>query len=146
TNLYSFPFFFYSHEYDFVTVVLSSPSVRRNEGMFNNCAIYSTKNQNGLSYYSSASSSSFSSSSSSSSSSSLMGMVYADMGSLSLCSNYGIGSSVSSQDSCVSKLPDHLANGRAFLGFPFSGNCFATSSEEQHKMDGAVDEEEEGKD
>ncbi|KAM0961657.1 hypothetical protein FF1_021032 [Malus domestica] len=84
--------------------------------MANNGAIYATENANVLSCFSSSSSSSPSS----------MGMVYADMGSLSLRSNCGVYSSVSSQDnSYISKLSEP-ENGRAFWGFP------STRSYEDH--------------
>ncbi|KAH1031335.1 hypothetical protein J1N35_043509 [Gossypium stocksii] len=75
-------------------------------------------------------------SSSSSSLGSSMGMVYPDMGSLSLGQNYGIlGSSVSStQDSYVCKVPE-MENERASWGFHFMGNCKTRSFEENHSSD-----------
>ncbi|CAN6550523.1 unnamed protein product [Malus baccata var. baccata] len=85
--------------------------------MANNGAIYATETPNTLSCFSS---------SSSSSSSSSMGMVYADMGSLSLSSKYGVYSSVSSQDSSYISKISEPENGRAFWGFP------STRSYEDH--------------
>ncbi|MBA0751704.1 hypothetical protein Gogos_000610, partial [Gossypium gossypioides] len=75
-------------------------------------------------------------SSSSSSLGSSMGMVYPDMGSLSLGQNYGIlGSSVSStQDSYGCKVPE-MENERASWGFHFMGNCKTRSFEENHSSD-----------
>ncbi|CAL8094782.1 unnamed protein product [Prunus armeniaca] len=94
--------------------------------MANNGAIYVTESPNAFSCFSSAPS--FSSSSPSCS----MGMVYADMGSLSLSSNYGVVSSVSSQESSyISKLSE-VENGRGFWGFPPMGNCNNRSSEDYH--------------
>ncbi|PPD96266.1 hypothetical protein GOBAR_DD06719 [Gossypium barbadense] len=65
-----------------------------------------------------------------------MGMVYPDMGSLSLGQNYGIlGSSVSStQDSYGCKVPE-MENERASWGFHFMGNCKTRSFEENHSSD-----------
>lgn len=75
-------------------------------------------------------------SSSSSSLGSSMGMVYPDMGSLSLGQNYGIlGSSVSStQDSYGCKVPE-MENERASWGFHFMGNCKTRNFEENHSSD-----------
>ncbi|KAB1994218.1 hypothetical protein ERO13_D13G075700v2 [Gossypium hirsutum] len=75
-------------------------------------------------------------SSSSSSLGSSMGMVYPDMGSLSLGQNYSIlGSSVSStQDSYGCKVPE-MENERASWGFHFMGNCKTRSFEENHSSE-----------
>ncbi|XVF43135.1 hypothetical protein PTKIN_Ptkin02bG0016200 [Pterospermum kingtungense] len=86
------------------------------------------------------------SSSSSSSSSSSMGLVYPDMGSLSLGPNYGVvgSSSVasSSQDSygtCKGSVP--MENERASWGFHFMGNCNINtrSFEENHNSSDVVE-------
>ncbi|KAL5553877.1 hypothetical protein UlMin_041278 [Ulmus minor] len=63
-----------------------------------------------------------------------MGMVYADIGSLSLSHNYGVGSSVSSQESYISKCSE-VENGRPFWGFPLLGNSMARSFEEHHNSE-----------
>ncbi|TYI46163.1 hypothetical protein E1A91_D13G087400v1 [Gossypium mustelinum] len=75
-------------------------------------------------------------SSSSSSLGSSMGMVYPDMGSLSLSQNYSIlGSSVySTQDSYGCKVPE-MENERASWGFHFMGNCKTRSFEENHSSE-----------
>lgn len=93
--------------------------------MANKCVIYAPDNTNGLSCYSS------SSSSSSTSLASSMGMVFADMGALSINPNYGVVSAVSSAPA------DQVENGRGCWGFPFiSSNCTAGSLEETHNSDG----------
>ena len=98
--------------------------------MANKCVIYAPDNMNGLSCHSSTPSSSSSSPSSS------MGMVYPDMGSLSLGPNYGIvGSSVSSlQDSYACK-GSEMENERVSWDFHFMGNCKTRSFEENHSSD-----------
>ncbi|XWS34116.1 hypothetical protein CRYUN_Cryun21dG0012100 [Craigia yunnanensis] len=87
---------------------------------------------NGLSCHSSTTPSSSTSSPGSS-----MGMVYPDMGSLTLGPNYGIvGSSVSSsQDSYATFKGIEMENERASWGFHFMGNCKTRSFEETHGSD-----------
>ena len=93
--------------------------------MANKCVIYAPDCTNGLTCYSSTPSSSSSSSTTSLGSS--MGMVFADMGALSINPNYGVVSAVSSSQE----------NGRGCWGFPFMGsNCTAETMEEQHNSDG----------
>ena len=115
--------------------MLSSAHVRgRNESMANNYVIYNTEeNRNGsssstLSCYSSSSYSHYCSS---------MGMVYADIGSLSLSPNLGIVSSVSSQDSYNISKCSEMENGRAFWGFPLmeGNNKGHDSSEKANNLD-----------
>lgn len=83
--------------------------------MANKCIIYAPLDNNidGLASYASnpSSSSSFPCSS--------MGMVYADIGSLSLSPKYGVIPHVSSSY--------EMENGRATLGFPFMGNYHKTN-------------------
>lgn len=98
--------------------------------MANNCVVYATENQNGFRCYSSTTTSSSSTSS--------MGKVYADMSSLSLSPNYGVVSSVSSQESYISKRSE-VENGRAFWGFPFHRNWVTRSSFEEHNNNEAVE-------
>ncbi|KAA8532968.1 hypothetical protein F0562_032915 [Nyssa sinensis] len=84
--------------------------------MANKCVIYPQNNTNGISCYSSSPSSSSSSFSSSPFGSS-MGIVFADMGSLSINTNCGVASSVSSlQKSC------EMENGKTCWDFPFMRN------------------------
>ncbi|XVF03319.1 hypothetical protein REPUB_Repub04eG0250900 [Reevesia pubescens] len=108
--------------------------------MVNKCVIYAPNNMNRLSCPNS-----FTTPSSSSSPGSSMGMVYPDMGSLSLGPNYGIivgSSSVSSsqsQDSYVCcKGGSEVENERAW-GFHFMGNCKTRSFEENHSSDVVVE-------
>ncbi|XP_041013851.1 transcription factor MYB105-like [Juglans microcarpa x Juglans regia] len=61
-----------------------------------------------------------------------LGMVYADMGSLSLSPNYGVASAISSsQESTISKSFE-VENRRASWGFPFMGSSITRSFEEHH--------------
>ena len=94
--------------------------------MANKCVIYAPDNMNGLSCHSSTSSPC-----------STMGMVYPDMGSLTLGPNYGIvGSSVSSsQDSYATCKGTEMENERASWGFHFMGNCKTRSFDETHSSD-----------
>ncbi|XP_022726643.1 transcription factor MYB117-like [Durio zibethinus] len=65
-----------------------------------------------------------------------MGMVYPDMGSLSLGPNYGIvGSSVSSSQDTYACKGSEMENERASWGFRFMGNCKTLSFEENHSSD-----------
>ncbi|XWS23179.1 hypothetical protein CRYUN_Cryun29cG0098800 [Craigia yunnanensis] len=100
--------------------------------MANKCAIYAPDNMNRLSYYSSTTPSSSSSSPGSS-----VGMVYPDMGSLSLGPNYSIvGSSVySSQDSYATCKGSEMENDRASWDFHFMGNGKIRSSEDNRGSD-----------
>ncbi|WJZ81121.1 hypothetical protein VitviT2T_000979 [Vitis vinifera] len=102
--------------------------------MANKCVIYAPDNTNGLSCYSSTPSSSSSSTTSLGTS---MGMVFADMGALSINPNYGVVPAVSSsqESTYVRKGPSEVENGRACWGFPFMGNCTAGSLEEHHNSD-----------
>ncbi|EOY01897.1 hypothetical protein QUC31_013554 [Theobroma cacao] len=99
--------------------------------MVNKCVIYAPDDMNRLSCHSSTPSSSSSSPGSS------MGMVYPDMGSLSLGPNYGIvGSSVSSSQDSYACKGSEMENERASSwGFHFMGNCKARSFEENHSSD-----------
>ncbi|XWS64251.1 hypothetical protein CRYUN_Cryun06bG0170200 [Craigia yunnanensis] len=98
--------------------------------MANKCVIYAPDNMTSLSYYSSTPSSSSSSPGSS------MGMVYPDMGSLSLGPNYGIvGSSVSSSQDSYACKGSEMENERASWGFYFMENCKTRSFEENHSSD-----------
>lgn len=98
--------------------------------MANNCVIYNTEeNQNGsssggstLSCYSSSFSLYCSS----------MGMVYADIGSLSLSPNLGV---VSSQDSYNISKCSEVENGRAFWGFPLMECSKGSDSSEKANID-----------
>ncbi|XP_059650363.1 uncharacterized protein LOC132296151 [Cornus florida] len=110
--------------------------------MANKCVIYAPNHHtNGITCYSTTSSSSSLSSSPFSSSSMTMGMVFADMGSLSINPNYGgISSSLSSS-------PEGN-NGRAAAcwgGFPFMRNCTTRSLEEAHNIN-STDQEGKGSD
>ncbi|XP_010108682.2 myb-related protein A [Morus notabilis] len=70
-----------------------------------------------------------------------MGLVYADMNSLSLSPNYksSLVSSVSSQESFASKCSEIVVeNGRAFWGFPLMGNFVPKSFEEHQNSSGEV--------
>ena len=93
--------------------------------MANNYAIYAPENPNGLSCYSSTPSSTSSS----------MGLVYADMGSLSLSPKYGVVASAisSSQESNLSKNSE-VENGRPCWGttLPFTANSNITRSFEEN--------------
>lgn len=112
-----------------------------NEAMANNCIIYTTTTtaedeeeqiQNGLISTSSPYNNSHCSS---------MGLVYADMNSLSLSPNYksSLVSSVSSQESFASKCSEIVVeNGRAFWGFPLMGNFVPKSFEEHRNSSGEV--------
>ncbi|KAG6651064.1 transcription factor MYB105-like [Carya illinoinensis] len=61
-----------------------------------------------------------------------LGMVYADMGSVSLIPNYGVATAVSSsQESTISKSFE-VENRRASWGFPFMANSITRSFEEHH--------------
>ncbi|XP_061370879.1 transcription factor MYB108-like [Gastrolobium bilobum] len=81
-------------------------------------------------------SSSTSSSSYSSSTSPSMGMVYADLGSLSLCSNYGVSSS---QDCYVSKSFVMENGGTTSWALPFVRECLGRSFEEHPNSDVVVE-------
>ncbi|XP_022776847.1 transcription factor MYB105-like [Durio zibethinus] len=73
---------------------------------------------------------------SSSSPRSSMGMVYPDMGSLSLGQNYGmVGSSVSSSQDSYACKGSEVENERVYWGFHFMGNCKTRSFEENHSSD-----------
>ncbi|KAA8529414.1 hypothetical protein F0562_033787 [Nyssa sinensis] len=100
--------------------------------MANKCVIYAPNNTNGISCYpSTPSSSSFSSCPFASS----MGMVFADMGSLSISPNYGVPSSVSSsQDNYVCKSSE-MENGMTCWGFPLMRSSITRSIEENHNSD-----------
>lgn len=95
--------------------------------------IYSSQeNTNGLTRHPSSTTASSSYSSPSPS----MGMVYADMGTLSLCSNYGGGVGVvsavsSSQDRCTSR-SFAMENGGSSWGFPFMRECINGRNFEEH--------------
>lgn len=78
------------------------------------------------------------SSSSYSSSSPPLGMAYADMDSLSLCSNYGV---VSSHQDC------YVSNGGTNWGLPFMRECLGRNNYEEHlNSDDVVEEEGKGSD
>ncbi|RDX82051.1 Transcription factor MYB105, partial [Mucuna pruriens] len=92
-------------------------------------AYSSQENTNSLSRYPS--------SSSYSSSSPPMGMVYADMDSLSLCSNYGV---VLSHQDC------YVSNGGTNWGLPFMRECLGGNNFEEHPNSDDVVEEGKGSD
>ncbi|CAK9136327.1 unnamed protein product [Ilex paraguariensis] len=96
--------------------------------MDNKCVIYAPNNTDGVGCYPPIlSPSSFSSPIASS-----MGMVFADMGSLSINPNYRVASS--SQDSCFFENPE-VENGRASRVFPFINNCTSRSLKNSHNGD-----------
>lgn len=99
--------------------------------MANNCVIYATESQNGFRrcYSSTTTTSTATTTSSSLSHCSSMGMVYADMSSLSL----------SSRDSSYISKRSEVESGRAFWGFPFTGNCITRNSFEEHNDDEALE-------
>ncbi|XP_022734559.1 transcription factor CSA-like [Durio zibethinus] len=99
--------------------------------MANKCVIYAPDTMNRVSRHSSSAPSS-----SSSSPGSLMGMVYPDMGSLSLGPNYGIvGSSGSSSQDNYACRGSEMENERASWGFHFMENYKTRSFEENHGSD-----------
>ncbi|XVE91509.1 hypothetical protein REPUB_Repub01dG0016000 [Reevesia pubescens] len=111
--------------------------------MANKCVIYASPDNMMNRLSCSHNSSTTPNSSSSSSPGSSMGMVYPDMGSLSLDPNYGIvvGSSIvsSSQDSYANckGISSEMENERAAAswGFHYMGNCKTRSFEENHSSD-----------
>ena len=100
--------------------------------------VYSSQeNTTGLTRYPSSSSTSSTAPSSYSSPSPSMGMVYADMGSLSLCSNYGVVSAVSSSQDCYASKSFVMDQngGNTSWGFPFVRESFARNFEEHPNSD-----------
>ncbi|KAJ0095233.1 hypothetical protein Patl1_15961 [Pistacia atlantica] len=99
--------------------------------MANKCVIYAPDTANGFTCYSSNASSCTPSSTPSS-----VGMIYADMASLSLSPNYGTAVSLvsASIETHVCRNSD-TENGRACWGFPLMGNSSTRNFEGQHNTD-----------
>lgn len=99
--------------------------------MANKCVIYAPDTANGFTGYSSNASSCTASSTPSS-----VGMIYADMASLSLSPNYGsaVSDVSASLETHVCRNSD-MENGRACWGFPLMGNNSTRNFEGQHNID-----------